>query len=124
MNKAIKAQWIEAMLSGDYKQGKSALHYKSGATGAKEFCCLGVLCDLYQKEHPETSNWREIDNSSTLYFDAKDAKGDVELGHNAYPPELVLEWADLNERDSSCLAIKNDRGANFGRIAEEIDKKH
>ena len=43
MNEEIKALWLTALRSGDYKQGKGALN-KNG-----KFCCLGVLCDLAVK---------------------------------------------------------------------------
>lgn len=45
MTQEFKDQWLEALRSGKYEQGKGALrtvhnHSKDG------FCCLGVLCDL------------------------------------------------------------------------------
>ena len=40
MKPEIKKQWVQALRSGEYKQGRGQL--KQGAT----FCCLGVLCDL------------------------------------------------------------------------------
>ena len=35
-----KALWIEALLSGRYKQGAGQLRSREG------YCCLGVLCDV------------------------------------------------------------------------------
>ena len=40
MNKEIKAEWVKALRSGEYKQGGGALHR------GDHFCCLGVLCDI------------------------------------------------------------------------------
>lgn len=40
-------EWIEALLSGKYKQGKGALHEISN--GKSSFCCLGILCDLHKQ---------------------------------------------------------------------------
>lgn len=37
MKPALKKKWVDALLSGEYKQGKGVLQ-KSG-----RFCCLGVL---------------------------------------------------------------------------------
>ena len=45
MNQQIKQRWIEALKSGEYQQGYEALRYNN------KFCCLGVLTDLYIKEH-------------------------------------------------------------------------
>ncbi len=36
--------WIEALLSGKYKQGKHLLH-SVNRKGEHAFCCLGVLCE-------------------------------------------------------------------------------
>lgn len=38
----LQKEWIAALRSGKYKQGKNALHRIS----SDEWCCLGVLCDL------------------------------------------------------------------------------
>lgn len=35
----LKKKWIEALRSGDYMQGRSALNERG------RFCCLGVLCE-------------------------------------------------------------------------------
>lgn len=40
MDQTVKAQWLEALRSGRYEQGKYDLRRNN------EFCCLGVLCDL------------------------------------------------------------------------------
>lgn len=45
MDPALKARWIEALLSGDYKQGKGVLR-----NNRDEYCCLGVLCDIMSDE--------------------------------------------------------------------------
>jgi hypothetical protein len=43
MNPDIKAQWVAALRSGEYQQGRSLLRREEC------FCCLGVLCDLAVK---------------------------------------------------------------------------
>jgi hypothetical protein len=44
MNPDKKKMWIDALLSGEYKQGRGALKYKNG------YCCYGVLCDVAIKD--------------------------------------------------------------------------
>ena len=46
MNQEIKNRWVSALRSGEYKQGKGAL-----CSINNEYCCLGVLSDLYAKEY-------------------------------------------------------------------------
>lgn len=41
INKELVKQWVEALRSGKYKQGRQALRNRND-----EFCCLGVLCDI------------------------------------------------------------------------------
>lgn len=42
--KEARQLWIDALRSGEYHQEQHVLSY-NGA-----FCCLGVACELYQKE--------------------------------------------------------------------------
>lgn len=44
LTKEMKENWIAALRSGDYKQGKVRLQQKD------RFCCLGVLCHLNRIE--------------------------------------------------------------------------
>ena len=39
----LKAAWIKALRSGDYRQGYGALKYRD------EYCCMGVLCAVLGK---------------------------------------------------------------------------
>lgn len=41
INKELVKQWVEALRSDKYEQGKKALRSKDD-----KFCCLGVLCDI------------------------------------------------------------------------------
>lgn len=38
MDQELKKKWVKALLSGRYKQGRSALY-----RGHETYCCLGVL---------------------------------------------------------------------------------
>ena len=96
MNNLIKHKWIDALRSGKYKQGKYYLK-----TINDEYCCLGVLTQLYVDEHPNTSF---IEN---------------------YLPLEVVEWANLKEINpiinGDFLANLNDNGKTFDQIASLID---
>ena len=45
MNPEIKAKWVAALRSGEYKQAKGQLRI------GNSFCCLGVLCNLHAQAH-------------------------------------------------------------------------
>lgn len=85
MKTEIKKKWIEALRSGEYKQGRRMLKDNQG-----KFCCLGVLCDIYAKE-------KKVDWDSPTTFFASDA----EL------PEKVAMWAGLGKRDPE---LKDSKG--------------
>lgn len=55
MNPEWKRKWVDALRSGEYKQGREVL--KSG----DEFCCLGVLADLCAREGAVDGHWTEGD---------------------------------------------------------------
>lgn len=42
ITKEQKQKWIEALRSGNYKQGTHRLYHKY----TDRYCCLGVLCDV------------------------------------------------------------------------------
>ncbi len=104
MNQEIAKQWVAALRSGKYKQGKNVL--RSG----DEFCCLGVLCDL----HGETIDGHSWNNdrycSSTIAL-----------------PDQVREWAGVNSAsgrlsNGRCLTTMNDYGVTFDEIARIIEE--
>lgn len=43
LTKVLKQEWLEALKSGKYVQGKAQLKHKG------KYCCLGVICDIHPK---------------------------------------------------------------------------
>lgn len=82
MKPEIKARWVAALRSGEYKQGTDRLKTPNG-----EFCCLGVLCDLYHKEKT-AGIW---DGSGNL--------DGIQL-----PASCVMDWAGLLSDNPDVLA--------------------
>lgn len=82
--------WVEALCSGDYKQGRECLQRTEG--GESLFCCLGVACKLFTKAHPDKAKWvpgRIVEGLQTLWVEGS-VEGEVEQ----LPPE-VCEWLGL-----------------------------
>ena len=110
MRVEIKQMWLDALRSGEYKQGKHVLH--SGYDNS--FCCLGVLCDLHKKHSINKLNWILL----TINYDFEyDGKLDT-------LPEIVINWAGLDNNKKLILdklINYNDRGYTFLEISEIIE---
>jgi hypothetical protein len=83
MDEIIKEKWVAALRSGEYKQGTCQL--RNGST----FCCLGVLCDLYIKGHPEVG-W-SLGGCDSIPNHIVEYRGNL--------PNEVKEWAGLEFPD-------------------------
>lgn len=89
----IKAEWVAALRSGEYKQGTSFL-YRSNGT----YCCLGVL-------------------AKTQLLRTK-----PELHRSLLTPE-ELGMLGMSEAIATRLVLFNDnRGMSFSEIADWIEK--
>lgn len=82
MNAEIKAQWLAALRSGEYIQGRGALRK------GHQMCCLGVLCNLAAKAN--IGHWQPHNDRADCYeFVEPDSR------NSEYPPFAVVEWAGL-----------------------------
>lgn len=96
MNKVVKEQWLAALRSGKYAQGRGQLKEGWRADYQKPqpinkntqaFCCLGVLCEVHRQMHLNVE-WQPPKDQFTgeRYFDEYE-----EL------PQEVAEWAELKK---------------------------
>lgn len=100
MNQRIKKIWLEALRSGEYKKGVGCLRANDNT-----FCCLGVLCDLYAKEHPSQVIWSTPDINGHKEF--RIGIYSVEKG---ILPKDVARWAELKFRSPSIKPTTADNG--------------
>lgn len=114
MDSNIKTRWLEALRSGDYEQGKNCLRDANN-----NFCCLGVLNDLYIQD-TGNGGWEMLVNGKSY----------SSYESSAYPHPLVLEWAGIydpyigdEEGTVFDLSIVNDQGASFEQIADMIEER-
>lgn len=117
MTKTVtRKEWIEALKSGEYKQGAGYLRTKDD-----EFCCLGVLCALAEAEM--TLRIDDIDDAEEFYW-VKTFDGDGwEYDSRTMPSARFLKSVGkLNPEDSrnqaDNLALLNDQGCTFEQIAD------
>lgn len=137
MNPEVKKKWLEALRSGKYRQATEQLR-KGDA-----YCCLGVLCDLYAKEHPE-AGFTADDAHRYVFKSAGDdnyvfsSPGDRDS--EDLPTYSVMVWAGIDNWNipqdlapemsdnyrlpagSVSLPAINDDGNSFEVIADVIEK--
>lgn len=115
--KSLIRAWIAALRSGEYRQGNRTLR-----NAASEYCCLGVLCDVYRKRYNRGS-WEERDASrNSPYFE-------MDGPHRCYLPKEIAEAigtdGDLSRDFEVELVQLNDRDeATFKEIADYIEVAH
>jgi hypothetical protein len=125
MDKKIANSWIKALESGDYKQGKCALRNDNDC-----FCCLGVLCDLYDKDRKQKKK-KSIKITNPKYNGNKNFACFQYGNQTDYLPTVVREWAGMSSNkgwvDGINLSGLNDgdydKQYTFKDIAKFI-KKH
>jgi hypothetical protein len=100
MDQQIKKQWVEALRSGKYKQGREYLRTEL-SDGSYSYCCLGVLCDI-----------REVDLWNSLYPSYDDGE---------LPNSTILDKVKLDFYTAQELADMNDEGSSFGEISDWIE---
>jgi hypothetical protein len=122
MQSDLKQKWIEALRSGEYKQGKGGL-----VTYTNEepfYCCLGVLCDLLAKDG--IGHWNNDTSQRYIYYptDVEDDSKDASIaGRSGSLPIATQRLVGLDDWHQMLLANMNDtRGLSFTSIAEYIER--
>jgi len=97
MDQEIKQEWVKALRSGDFKQGRGKLRNGDG------YCCLGVLCQVI----------------GVVISD----DGEVCLGEQGTRDGYAPLYEIIGRtQDSSTLWMMNDRDkASFPEIADYIE---
>lgn len=95
MDAELKAKWIAALRSGEYRQCRDALVKDGG------FCCLGVLHTVVTGAPPIIDTWG-MEQPKPL---------DIDLTH-----EEITDLANRNDGNKSHIAH------SFAQIADYIEK--
>lgn len=122
MDKKIAIRWVKALRSKKYKQGRGALCRFDHRGENPQYCCLGVLTDIYQKDQHRKG--KKVLNSfikdELLFF----GKSNYEV-----LPHSVIKWAKMKSNygafdvmDCDSLSVMNDYGDSFAKIAKLIEK--
>lgn len=130
MKPEIKKLWIDALLSGEYEQGRGVLCRVDD--GKKEWCCLGVLTDLAIKAgivmEITMSDSNDPNNPNAVFFDDTHEKLPVKVqqwsGLETDLGEYSYEDINIDDEDivvDQTLAEDNDNGTTFEQLASIIE---
>lgn len=112
MDPEVKAKWVAALRSGDYKQGEGALKDIEGCN-----CCLGVLAEINGVESrfydEENDCWVTHDDNHLIY----DFEGDERS------TEVPVGYCGLKSSVIDTLIVMNDtENKTFPEIADFIEE--
>jgi hypothetical protein len=134
MNPEVRALWSEALRSGRFVQGSSALATIDGASETVRHCCLGVLCELAV----EAGVAVRVESDSYYGYRGSDQRFPV----FKFPPVVVADWAGLSSVNPSVevpngvvdaddyvddsrvllITLNDDVKMPFERIADLVDR--
>lgn len=97
LNPEFKKKWVEALRSGEYKQGQGALHRADEDT----YCCLGVAC--------------KISNVLLSYTSLRDKL--------QFKEDLIDRCTNLNDNRYDISGI-NQGAKSFEYIADYIEENY
>ena len=106
-----QTRWLAELRSGNYKQGKGALHR------GDEFCCLGVAAKMFATGDTRVTLAPAVDpEHKVVSYDR----------NTAMAPPYVVEALGLHDYlgvglAHSSLSSLNDRGNSFNHIADLIE---
>jgi hypothetical protein len=118
MDNILKREWLKALRSGKYKQGRSILR-----TQYDEYCCLGVLCDVANKLSG-LGEWKNVDDGfgapAWRFISAVDRDAS---SSRVVPNTNLYDAFGLDHELAGRLATMNDSGKSFVQIARTIKAK-
>lgn len=130
MNENAKL-WVEKLRSGEFQQGKLALHR---IDNQDSYCCLGVACELYRQATGKGEWVGERQERVVQTRMAFEVDGEYTTD---YLPSPVIKWLGLASPEASfcdpyvesdgchleSLYRMNDRGYDFPIIAHKIEEE-
>lgn len=111
--------WLDALRSGEYNQGKFWLNK------GDRLCCLGVLCETYQKHglgDLEIKEYLDNDRPSMTKEVVKTYNNE-----NTGAPDKVCEWAGFKrgsylKNNEGLITLNDMSNHSFSEIADKIEK--
>jgi hypothetical protein len=105
----FKKEWVAALRSGYYKQGK----YKLRNSPRAQYCCLGVACDISAKRG--IGDWHNIDYSESMRF------AFITDSITSIPSPLRVELGITPDQQQTLIDLNDEQDKSFDEIADYIE---
>lgn len=106
MDATLKNKWIEALRSGEYKQGKGFL--RKATPNGDCYCVMGVFCDIF-----DNTKWHKEPGINEYFH----------KGRSGNPDDFMLNTAGIDNSTKWYLMNMNDNiGYTFEKIANWIEE--
>jgi hypothetical protein len=99
-NKENLRKWIAALRSGEFKQGTGRLYSADVVTLEKRYCCLGVACEVAERDgviQPESGDMDHLETpwrSDAILSPTFQAWLGVNSGNPAFVGHSAATWND------------------------------
>lgn len=123
MDPELKAEWIAALRSGEFRQGYGKLSQRNSWDDASSYCCLGVLCEIKKDELIAAGISFDHGSSGVLSVGDRDTYPSREVCAVLGLSEEFwhFRFGDEDEYDDYDLDTLNDAEMPFEHIADVID---
>ena len=88
MDQPIKKKWVNALLSGKYKQGKNALNH------SRRYCCLGVAVKACDGRTPLNQGWLNPSDLRRFGFSERIQEELASLNDAGVPFDMIAGLID------------------------------
>src|SRR5436309_3328868 len=113
--------WLEALRSGEYKQGEGALKRLDSYSCSIVHCCLGVACEVVAPDR-FTVKPVQYEKYEFIGENYDDELGTVKVNLTGAPPDDVLKALGINHEEMNDLIDMNDRQhRDFDYIANYVE---
>jgi hypothetical protein len=123
-SKEARQLWINALRSGEFKQGEGSLRRANG-----ERCCLGVACDVFARTEGRGRWMVDAGRPGMVHFIVYNEDGHPIASNSGTLPEPVQQWLGLADdsgyrNSGSSLVSDNDLfHKTFDEIADIVESE-
>lgn len=115
MDRKLRDDWIAALRSGAYPQGRTALKTYDGG-----YCCLGVLCKV--KDWSNENRARVMEGEYSLEIETKDDERVWNSSEVEFDSIALALFGLSYDNQAKLISMNDDDKLNFKQIANWIEE--